>query len=133
MDLGRRQGRVSTEDFRRLLPLAGMSAEEIANLVLRLEERGIAVDLDPSLFVPAGGKRHEGPPAPAEGVALKPEPPSPPAPGTPASEMPPRAAKAPSPPPVVPAPAPGRSRTLWVVASTVIAVALLVLLSFAMG
>jgi len=131
MELGRRQGRVSTDDFRRLLPIASMSSEEIANLVLRLEERGIAVDLDPTLFVPSGTRR-EGSPSPADAVTLRPAPPSPPAPETRMGSGPPQAPQAPSPPPVGGF-ARGQSRTLWVIASTIIAVGLIVLLSFAMG
>ncbi len=125
MDLGRRQGRVSTEDVRQLLPLNAMSAEEIANLILRLEERGIAVDVDPALFVPTG-----------RGAATSAAPPL----ELPRSEAPkpPRAENRPD-PPRAPPPAFSIGRSAgtrfpvwWVILATVIAIALLVAASFAL-
>ena len=44
--LGRRQGQLTTEDLRASLPIESMSAEEIALIVVHLEESGIAVELE---------------------------------------------------------------------------------------
>lgn len=48
--LGRRQGQLTTEDLRATLPVESMSAEEIALIVVHLEESGIAVELEDSLL-----------------------------------------------------------------------------------
>ena len=50
--LGRRQGQLTTEDLRASLPIESMSAEEIALIVVHLEESGIAVELEDSLMTP---------------------------------------------------------------------------------
>lgn len=50
--LGRRQGQLTTEDLRATLPVESMSAEEIALIVVHLEESGIAVELEDSLLTP---------------------------------------------------------------------------------
>ena len=50
--LGRRQGQLTTEDLRASLPIESMSAEEIALIVVHLEESGIAVELEDSLLSP---------------------------------------------------------------------------------
>jgi sigma-70-like protein len=48
--LGRRQGQLTTEDLRASLPIESMSAEEIALIVVHLEESGVAVELEESLL-----------------------------------------------------------------------------------
>lgn len=57
--LGRRQGQLTTEDLRATLPVESMSAEEIALIVVHLEESGIAVELEDSLLTP--GSRSAAP------------------------------------------------------------------------
>jgi hypothetical protein len=48
--LGREQGHLTTQDLEANLPIASMSAEEIALIVVHLEEIGIPVELDDSLI-----------------------------------------------------------------------------------
>jgi hypothetical protein len=50
ISLGRKQGHLTTEDLRTSLPINSMSAEEIALIVVHLEEAGIPVELDDSLI-----------------------------------------------------------------------------------
>ncbi|HLM39737.1 MAG TPA: RNA polymerase sigma factor region1.1 domain-containing protein [Microvirga sp.] len=51
--LGRRQGQLTTEDLRASLPIESMSPEEIALIVVHLEESGVPVELEESLLSPA--------------------------------------------------------------------------------
>ena len=61
---GRAQGHLTTEDLRRALPVEAMQAEDLALVVAHLEEEGVPVELDESLFL--------GGPAP-DAVAADPE------------------------------------------------------------
>jgi hypothetical protein len=55
--LGRRQGQLTTEDLRASLPIESMSAEEIALIVVHLEESGVAVELEESLLSPGSAPK----------------------------------------------------------------------------
>jgi len=50
--LGRKQGHLTNQDLQANLPVDAMSAEEIALVVVHLEENGVPVELDASLSVP---------------------------------------------------------------------------------
>lgn len=50
--LGREQGHLTNQDLEANLPIASMSAEEIALIVMHLEESGVPVELDDSLMSP---------------------------------------------------------------------------------
>lgn len=50
--LGRQRGHLTTEDLQASLPIAGMSAEEIALIVVHLEEMGVAVEIEEALLAP---------------------------------------------------------------------------------
>lgn len=50
--LGRQQGQLTTLDLETNLPIHSMSAEEIALIVVHLEESGVPVELDDSLMSP---------------------------------------------------------------------------------
>jgi hypothetical protein len=50
--LGRKQGHLTNQDLQANLPVDAMSAEEIALIVVHLEEAGIPVELDDSLTAP---------------------------------------------------------------------------------
>lgn len=69
--LGRSRGELTPDDLRRALPVDRMSAEDIALVLIELEEAGIAVDPDEILLqgggtpLPAGAIRLPEPPAPA--------------------------------------------------------------------
>jgi hypothetical protein len=52
--LGRKQGHLTNQDLEANLPIASMNAEEIALIVVHLEETGIPVELDDSLISPNG-------------------------------------------------------------------------------
>ncbi len=50
--LGRQQGQLTTLDLETNLPIHSMSAEEIALIVVHIEEAGIPVELEDSLMAP---------------------------------------------------------------------------------
>lgn len=52
IDIGRRKGHLTTEDLRESLPVESMSADDIALVVVHLEELGVAVELEDSLISP---------------------------------------------------------------------------------
>ncbi|WP_445504057.1 RNA polymerase sigma factor region1.1 domain-containing protein [Microvirga sp. G4-2] len=52
ISLGRERGHLTTEDLRASLPVESMSAEEIALVVVHLEETGVPVELEESLLSP---------------------------------------------------------------------------------
>ncbi|HEY8578301.1 MAG TPA: RNA polymerase sigma factor region1.1 domain-containing protein [Beijerinckiaceae bacterium] len=55
--LGRAKGGLDTEDLRRALPLQRMSPEDVALVVLQIEEAGVAVELEESLLAGATSRR----------------------------------------------------------------------------
>jgi MFS superfamily sulfate permease-like transporter len=52
IQLGRRQGGLEIEDIRQALPIDTMTIEELADVVARLEEAGISVEIDAALLTP---------------------------------------------------------------------------------
>jgi hypothetical protein len=57
--LGRRKGRLTNQDLEEALPVDHMSAEDIALMVVHLEEAGIPVDLDDTLLDTHGRPRSQ--------------------------------------------------------------------------
>jgi hypothetical protein len=53
--LGRSKGSLDLDDIKETMPVETMTTEDLASLVILLEEHGIAIDLDPELLIPAGG------------------------------------------------------------------------------
>lgn len=89
--LGRSQGWLGPDDLRRALPVDRMSAEDIALVLIELEEAGISVDPDEALL-------RTGRPLPPAGTVRLPEPGAE-APPPPAPEAPPAATAPPAPKP----------------------------------
>ena len=52
METGRAKGGLTNEDLEAALPIGSMSAEDIALVVVQLEDAGIPVELDESLLTP---------------------------------------------------------------------------------
>jgi len=52
VSLGRQRGHLTNQDLQANLPIASMSAGEIALIVMQLEESGVPVELDDSLTAP---------------------------------------------------------------------------------
>ena len=52
MQLGRRQGGLEIDDIRQALPIDTMTIEELADVMTRLEEAGISVEIDAGLLTP---------------------------------------------------------------------------------
>jgi hypothetical protein len=52
IELGRRKGRLDIDDIKEMMPIDTMTTEDLAGLVILLEEHGIAIELDPELLIP---------------------------------------------------------------------------------
>jgi Sigma-70 factor, region 1.1 len=52
MQLGRRRGGLEIDDIRQALPIDAMTIEELADVMARLEEAGISVEIDAGLLSP---------------------------------------------------------------------------------
>ena len=52
IQLGRRRGGLVIDDIGQALPVDTMSTEELADVLARLEEAGISVEIDPALLTP---------------------------------------------------------------------------------
>ncbi|MDB5570439.1 MAG: hypothetical protein JWN93_1622 [Hyphomicrobiales bacterium] len=50
VDLGRRKGRLETQDIARYMPVERMDAEDLALVLLELEQAGVEVELDDHLL-----------------------------------------------------------------------------------
>lgn len=50
IDTGRQRGGLEIDDIRQALPIDTMSIEEISNVLVRLEEAGIPVEIDPAML-----------------------------------------------------------------------------------
>jgi Sigma-70 factor, region 1.1 len=59
LELGKQQGRLTAEDLRQALPIDQMSIDEISRVLVRLEDAGVSVEIDPALLSP--GHRNSGP------------------------------------------------------------------------
>jgi hypothetical protein len=70
ISLGRKQGHLTNQDLEANLPIASMSAEEIALIVVHLEETGVPVELEDSLISPNAKPN----PAPAKSAEIIPFP-----------------------------------------------------------
>ncbi len=70
METGRQQGGLEIDDIRRALPVDTMSAEELANVLARLEEAGISVEIDSALLTPRHRKMRPHQIKPATGPPL---------------------------------------------------------------
>lgn len=57
---GRRDGRITTEEIGRELPIEEMDPVEIAQVIDRLERAGIDVDVDPALLKPHPDRGRSG-------------------------------------------------------------------------
>jgi len=63
IEKGRRRGGLSTEDLRAALPIERMNADDIAMVVLQIEEEGVQVELDDELLARSGAPARTPPPA----------------------------------------------------------------------
>jgi Sigma-70 factor, region 1.1 len=52
IDLGRRRGSLTMEDFRKALPLDSMTVEDISHAIARLDQAGFDLEIDPTLLLP---------------------------------------------------------------------------------
>ena len=52
MEVGRQRGGLDIDDIRRALPVDAMSIEELADVLARLEEAGISVEIESTLLTP---------------------------------------------------------------------------------
>ena len=80
--LGRSKGGLDTEDIRRALPVAQMSPEDIALVLVHIEEAGVPVEVEDSLLTGAAERAAFTPGAAPPPVIDLPGAASPPAPGS---------------------------------------------------
>jgi hypothetical protein len=52
INLGRRRGGLTMEDLRKVLPISSMTTDEITHALARLDEAGVDVAVDATLFLP---------------------------------------------------------------------------------
>jgi hypothetical protein len=70
---GRRQGRLSTDDLRAALPVTSLTAEDLAMIVVEIEEAGVPVELSDDLLALAGSApRPSSVPPPLPAIDLPP-------------------------------------------------------------
>ncbi|MGU3541271.1 RNA polymerase sigma factor region1.1 domain-containing protein, partial [Methylobacterium sp. A54F] len=85
IDLGRQRGGLTPEDLREHLPIAALGAEDLALIVLEIEEAGVPVEIEEmlaALMRPAGLRDPGGlaigsaapPPAPVSQPGVQPRP-----------------------------------------------------------
>jgi hypothetical protein len=55
VELGRSKGSLDIDDIKQAMPVEAMTTEDLAGLVILLEEHGIVIDLDPELLTPRNG------------------------------------------------------------------------------
>lgn len=60
---GKARGYLSVEEVSRLVPLSELTTEQLAELILRIEQEGIRVELDPGLLKVRAGNRRSNTPA----------------------------------------------------------------------
>ena len=68
--LGRKSGRLTTENLRDVLPIEAMSADDLALVVVHLEDAGISVELEDTLLT----EPKRPPPVPTQGAEIVPLP-----------------------------------------------------------
>lgn len=124
---GRERGQVTTEDLRRELPVEAMSPEDIAVVVVHLEERGVAVELEESLLARTGGSPGISTRGDPE-LVLPPDRRDPPAPGPPQE---PGGLMSGTPAPAAAEPPRGLRAVHWAVVAAGLATLLLLFLLFA--
>jgi hypothetical protein len=69
LELGREQGGLTAQDLQRVLPIDQMSMDEISDVLARLDDAGITIEIDPALLSPAPrnpvlGRLNTSPPLP---------------------------------------------------------------------
>jgi Sigma-70 factor, region 1.1 len=56
IEMGQRRGRLEIDDIRQALPVDTMPTAELAEVLARLEEAGISIEIDPALLTGGHGK-----------------------------------------------------------------------------
>ena len=55
LQLGKQQGGLTTEDLQRVLDLERLSMDEVSEMLLRLEDAGVSVEIEPAILRPRSG------------------------------------------------------------------------------
>jgi len=134
LELGREQGGLTAQDLQRVLPIDQMSMDEISDVLARLDDAGITIEIDPALLSPASrnpalGRLNTSTPLPKHTEARAQDPVTPAKPDTGPYSGPSRPQ-----PPAVPAPIIGayhaytRDKAVWVAVTVALGAILLVAL-----
>jgi hypothetical protein len=55
LQLGKQQGGLTTDDLQRVLDLERLSLDQVSEMLLRLEDAGVSVDIEPAILKPRSG------------------------------------------------------------------------------
>jgi hypothetical protein len=61
INLARQRGSVTTNDLREVLPIDQMTVEDISDVITRLEEADVDLEIDPVLLLPTRGIARKAP------------------------------------------------------------------------
>ena len=53
MELGKQQGGLTPNDLHQVLDVERLSTDELSDMLVRLEQAGVSVEIDPALLAPA--------------------------------------------------------------------------------
>ena len=56
LELGKQQGGLTPDDLHQVLDVERLSTDELSDMLVRLEQAGVSVEIDPSLLAPASGR-----------------------------------------------------------------------------
>jgi len=55
LQLGKQQGGLTTDDLQRVLDVERLSMDEVSEMLLRLEDAGVSVEIEPAILRPRSG------------------------------------------------------------------------------
>jgi len=56
LHLGKQQGGLTPHDLQQVLDLERLSTDELSDMLVRLDQAGVSVEIDPALLAPASGR-----------------------------------------------------------------------------
>ena len=56
LQLGKQQGGLTPHDLQQVLDLERLSTDELSDMLVRLDQAGVSVEIDPALLAPASGR-----------------------------------------------------------------------------
>ena len=56
LQLGKQQGGLTPHDLQQVLDVERLSTDELSDMLVRLDQAGVSVEIDPALLAPASGR-----------------------------------------------------------------------------